>query len=183
MTENQARRHNRLRRELFLPTPDGEARLLLLISAFSDDEEGLEGRLKLAKLDFLLRYPAYFKRAFALKAPKEKDPVTKHGDETIESRMIRYRYGPWDPASYNLIGRLVARGLVVPVKNRYGIGLRATANGKILAARLAGDPAWESTGRRAALLRKHFDYTGKYLKEFLYENFPEMTGKEMGETV
>ncbi len=47
----------------FVSTIDGEARLLLLIDAFSQGGSTLQGRTKLAKLDFLLRYPAFFHKA------------------------------------------------------------------------------------------------------------------------
>jgi hypothetical protein len=49
-----------MRDEAFAPTAEGEARLLLLIDAFSAGGEHLQGRVKLAKLDFLLRYPRFF---------------------------------------------------------------------------------------------------------------------------
>jgi len=41
-----------MRRELFQPTVLGEARVLLLINNFSSKGSALEGRTKLAKLDF-----------------------------------------------------------------------------------------------------------------------------------
>ena len=59
-----------MRRDLFLPTPEGEGRLLLLIDMFTTPTRSLEGRTKLAKLDFLVRYPGYFRRAIALRAPE-----------------------------------------------------------------------------------------------------------------
>ena len=46
-----------MRTEQFQPSLDSEGRLLLLIAAFSRGNRVLEGRTKLAKLDFLLRYP------------------------------------------------------------------------------------------------------------------------------
>ena len=40
------------------------ARLLILVDAFEEaDKPAIEGITKLAKLDFLLRYPTYFERA------------------------------------------------------------------------------------------------------------------------
>jgi hypothetical protein len=53
-----------MRADLFRPSVEGEARLLILIDAFSRGRNSLEGRLKLAKLDFLLRYPRFFRRRF-----------------------------------------------------------------------------------------------------------------------
>ena len=59
-----------MRVDSFQPSLDGEARLLLLIEAFSRRENILEGRTKLAKLDFFLRYPIYFERALQIRRPK-----------------------------------------------------------------------------------------------------------------
>src|SRR5688572_12691214 len=94
-----------MRSELFFPTAEGEARLLLLIDAFSHPGRSLEGRTKLAKLDFFLRYPAYFSRALLARGGTRPtravlDAARQAADEgdTIENRMVRYRYGPWDPA-------------------------------------------------------------------------------------
>ena len=56
--------------DLFQPTIEGEARLLLLIEAFSRGIKTLEGRTKLAKLDFFLRYPRYFHRALQIRGAK-----------------------------------------------------------------------------------------------------------------
>jgi hypothetical protein len=176
----------RLRSELFQPTIDGEARLLVLIAAFSDLPEGVDGRTKLAKLDFLLRYPHYFVRAMSIRAPQEDHPLARASKadlETLETRMIRYRYGPWDPAYFTLIGRLVSRGLVVPVKTKYGIGLRATNAGAETVTKLTRHPSWKETQERAALLREHFNNKGKWLKDWIYENFPEVKGAKMGETL
>jgi hypothetical protein len=77
-----------MRRDLLQPVPTGEARLLLLIDAFSDQPPGLEGRTKLAKLDFLLRYPAFFRRAVARRAPAVVPPADEEPeDDLIETPM------------------------------------------------------------------------------------------------
>src|SRR6266480_7920176 len=60
-----------LRPELFYPSPLGEGRLLILIDAFTSSSKSLEGRTKLAKLDFLLRYPAHLERALAVRGSTE----------------------------------------------------------------------------------------------------------------
>jgi hypothetical protein len=60
-----------MNRDTFLPTAEGEIRLLLLIDAFSGHREGLQGRTRLAKLDFLLRYPSFLRRALE----KRGDPL------------------------------------------------------------------------------------------------------------
>ena len=88
-----------MRTDSFQPSLEGEARLLLLIAAFSRRTRVLEGRTKLAKLDFLLRYPLYFERALHIRRPQLKPSPHLHQPD-VESRMVRYRYGPWDPAYF-----------------------------------------------------------------------------------
>ena len=148
-----------MRRDLFQPTAEGEARLLLLIAAFTTAKKSLEGRTKLAKLDFLLRYPYFLKRALVIQAPGE-GAMDFEVDETIETRMLRYRYGPWDPAYFAVLGSLIGRGLVVPVATGAGIGYRATPSGRILAQKLASTESWNEVARSARLLKSHFDKSG-----------------------
>ena len=166
----------------FQPSLDGEARLLLLVEAFSRRTKVLEGRTKLAKLDFLLRYPAYCERALQIRRP---DLVHEKGtpQPDVESRMVRYRFGPWDPAYFALLGRLIGKGLVIPAPYARGIGYRATEKGRLLAAALKEEPAWGETSERIELLRRHFNLSGATLKKFIYENFPEVTRATWGHSL
>ena len=75
------------------------ARLLVLISAFSDAGQGsaVEGLTKLAKLDFLLRYPVMLERAVVAKGHSTRDVHLKdHERLSVESQMVRNRFGPWE---------------------------------------------------------------------------------------
>lgn len=170
-----------MRRELFMPSAEGEARLLLLIDGFSRGDASLDGRVKLAKLDFFLRYPAFFARALSLRAPATQVPSEPSIGQTIESRMVRYRYGPWDPAYYALLGRLVGKGLIEVVPVRSGLGYRASASGREAAERLAALDHWETVVQRVKLLKKHLDLSGTNLKNFIYDHFPEVTSASWGE--
>lgn len=163
--------------------PEGQARLLLLIDAFSAGEDTLQGRVKLAKLDFLLRYPSFYRRA--LIARGRSVPGAPEVDEhNIEHRMVRYRYGPWDPAYYALLGALLGRGLIETVPAGRYTGLRTTPLGSALAAELAGTPAWREVAERARKLRGIFrNHTGTWLKDFIYEQFPEVTQASWGESL
>jgi hypothetical protein len=179
-----------MRAALFHPSAEGEMRLLLLIDAFSRPNRSLEGRTKLAKLDFFLRYPSFFARALALRAGKRPSraaiAATKDAGEegeTIESRMVRYRYGPWDPAYFALLGRLIGRGLLEPVSEPRGIGYRTTETGAALADRVAETPEWAAIRQRAELLRQYFDITGEGLKEFIYAQFPEVSQARWGKAL
>jgi hypothetical protein len=161
--------------------PEGQARLLLLVDAFSGGGGALQGRVKLAKLDFLLRYPHFFRRA--LLARGRAVPDTPGVDEdNIENRMVRYRYGPWDPAYYAILGSLLGRGLIETVPEGRYTGLRTTSAGAGLAADLAATPAWATVADHAQRLRGAFPtQTGSFLKSFIYEQFPEVSQARWGE--
>ena len=166
----------------FQPSLEGEARLLLLIEAFSRGRRVLEGRTKLAKLDFLLRYPSYYARAVRIRRP-ELDDTADGPEPDLETRMVRYRFGPWDPAYYALLGRLIGKGLVTPVPFNRGIGYRVTDKGRALAVELREEPAWVDSAARINVLRRHFNLSGATLKKFIYEHFPEVTQAGWGESL
>lgn len=167
----------------FQPTLDGEARLLILIEAFSKGTQSLQGRTKLAKLDFFLRYPDYLERGLAI---RKKEPIPPPKDiewQDIETRMVRYKYGPWDPSYFAILGRLIGKGLVSPVPFERGIGYKVTEMGREVSAGLEDEPIWKSTKEGVTLLRRHFNLTGTTLKNFIYTNFPEVTQAKWGETL
>ena len=105
-----------------------EARLLLLLGYFAgnDGTGRIQGLTKLAKLDFLLRYPVMLERALEAKrlsaASVEIEP---HERTSVESRMVRYRFGPWDHRYRMLLNILIAKDLVtVSIEGRtISIGL------------------------------------------------------------
>jgi hypothetical protein len=168
-----------MRKEFFYPTADGEARLLLLINAFTGTNKGLEGRVKLAKLDFFLRYPRFLHRALTIRGAPDPGDLPEH--ENIENQMVRYRYGPWDPAYYSLLGRLIGKGLITTVPMSGGFAFKSTDRGRNVAVSLAKSEAWQPTVRMTKLLRRHLDLTGTRLKDFVYEHFPEVAGAEWGQ--
>lgn len=169
-----------MRRELFEPSVEGEARLLLLISAFSSGSGSLEGWTKLAKLDFFLRYPEYLRRAVALREPTDVDRLSVIPTEP-GSRMVRYRYGPWDPAHYAIVGRLLSKGLVQRVPYARGVGFKATDLGIDVAKDLRRQESWSGYWEGCRILKKDFNLSGARLKEFIYRHFPEVAGAEWGE--
>lgn len=163
----------------FRALPEAEGRVLLLIDAFSgtvDQPRILEGRLKLAKLDFLVRYPKYLARVLRDRKVREK-VIASVGEEPtpLEDRMIRYRYGPWDPSYFAVLGSLIGRGLVDPIPFNKGIGYRVTDRGRQLADALVADDTWAPVQQRAVVARRHLDLSGTKLKDLLYEAIPEMT--------
>jgi len=172
-----------MRSELFQPTVEGEARLLLLIAAFSSGDDTLEGRTKMAKLDFFLRYPVYFNQAMKIRGISDERQLDTEAIEDIETGMIRYRYGPWDPSYFAILGRLIGKGLVTAVALDRGIGYKATDKGREIAECLSKEPEWQEIPRKLKLLKRHLDLTGTSLKKFIYNNFPEITKAQWGESI
>lgn len=179
---------SKLRKELFLPTVEGEARLLILIDAFTGRSKSLEGRTKLAKLDFLLRHPTYLARMLQIRSQNlskvDSDIMLELSSAesfNVENQMIRYRYGPWDPSYFAILGRLIGKGLVEPVSIPNGIGYKSTANGRTLAQKFTSVGSWEDIASRAKLLRKYLDLRGTTLKNLIYEHFPEVSAASWGE--
>lgn len=153
--------------------------MLLLIDGFSRKTTGprtLEGRVKLAKLDFLLRYPRHLATVLASRGLRDAERQTlDRQDSPLESRMMRYRYGPWDPSYFAVLGSLVGRGLieVVPAEGSNALGYRTTESGAALAEHFKDDGAFEEVIGRITLLRRHLDLTGESLKKMLYD-IPEV---------
>ena len=80
-----------------------EARLLLLLRAAAGKgktAKPLDGIMKLAKMDFLLRYPNMLVRALQAVAEEKRSAsraaaaIPEEDRDTIEARMIRFRFGP-----------------------------------------------------------------------------------------
>lgn len=151
-----------------------EARVLLLIVGFTSGKKGLAGLTKLAKLDFLLRYPLMMERLLPQREnswTSETRPIEAETN-AVESRMTRYKYGPWDDRYYTIIGALVGKGLV-----EYGTSarreFRATAAGRRAANQLAETGDWHVTAERIKLLHKYFNKTGSRLKSMIYDQLPD----------
>ena len=96
------------------------ARLLLLLGSADARKttaitkaRAVEGITKLAKMDFLLRYPTCLERVLAILDKSSEDVAVQERERTsIESKMIRFRYGPWDARYRRWLGLLSSRGLV-----------------------------------------------------------------------
>jgi hypothetical protein len=161
------------------------ARILVLLFAFDRDARpAIEGITKLAKLDFLLRYPSCLERALAARGVALKNiPVDDFERLTIEARMIRYRYGPWDHRYRRFLNILVARKLVSVRTDGRTVQIDLTEKGKGLSKRLVGSPAFHRIYERALLLRKHLDIGARKLMEFIYDQFPELTSLEFNEGI
>lgn len=161
------------------------ARLLILLKAFGGPEgtSPFNGLTKLAKLDFLLRYPVYL--AYALDVRKKdsrKAKVREYERSSVESSMIRFHYGPWDPKHRHLINILVALGFATASEGST-TDIQLTTKGVKFAEELGSRSEFSDIQERAILLEKHFNLTGNNLKNFIYETFPGIVSLRLGEEI
>jgi hypothetical protein len=146
------------------------ARVLLLVGQFKK----IDGLTKIAKLDFLLRYPALtvaLCNNLGIPAP---DPVLPTEEESlaVETRMIRYKYGPWDDRYYPIIGAIVGMGLATTAHGKGSVVLVATDQTDRICEELNAKPEWRRTALRTQFLAEHFDRSGSELKSLIYQNLP-----------
>jgi hypothetical protein len=155
------------------------ARLLLLLA-----ECGTKGRIvgltKLAKLDFFVRYPQFF------------DEACRHLNEpsasvlsTVESSMIRFRYGPWDQRYYHVLPFLESTGLVDVQKQDNTFAFVLTPAGIAKAGNLARHQAYSALVSQMKQVKKAFGQkSGSSLKTLIYELFEdEVVRRSMGEVI
>lgn len=141
--------------------------------------------MKLAKLDFLLRYPNCLVRV--LKALDKDSLANGIGEEernTIEARMVRFRFGPWDERYRRWIGLLVAKRLAQTYLEGRTVKVVLTEAGQRLAAELGEMQEFGDLAARSKIVSKAVgDYTATKLKDFIYEVFPEITTMKWGEEI
>lgn len=163
-----------------------EARLLLMLRQQADKGDGtVNGITKLAKMDFLLRYPLYFERL--LKATRKRPPAVvmePYERDTVESRMIRFRYGPWDRRYRRWIGLLVAKGLVDSFVSGRTVHVRVTDRGRQLADAIAQQEEFATLNARTEQVSKSVGtMSGSGLKDLIYRVVPELKGMSWGEEI
>jgi hypothetical protein len=160
-----------------------QARVLLLVAAVAQAKGHagkLDGLTKLAKLDFLLRYPALAHAVLDRLEPAEERLHLSQEDvempTDVEAPMTRYKYGPWDDRYYPIIGALVGRGLLRYAPGRRGsVALAPTAEGKRLAVAMAASQEWAHISERCmAIAEASTGMTGNALKDLIYQRLANL---------
>lgn len=163
-----------------------EARILLLLGErAARGNATIDGITKLAKMDFLLRYPVYLQRLLnETKTAPPKVQMLNFEKDTVESKMIRFRYGPWDPRYRRWIGLLVAKGLVETYLKGRTVHVRVTSKGRVVASSLIDRPEFKDLQIRTATVNSAVGgMSGTKLKELIYKVVPELTGMEWGKEI
>lgn len=159
--------------------------LILLGEADSRAQKTIEGIMKLAKLDFLLRYPNCLERVLLKQEKKtQKLNIQPYERTSIESKMIRFKYGPWDTRYRRWIGIMAARGLAITYKQGVTVHVGLTDKGREISATLALLPEFADYKTRSKLI---FSSVGSLsatkLKELIYQVFPEILDMKWGNEI
>lgn len=153
------------------------ARLLILLDAFTGGEQGvgIEGLTKLAKLDFLLRYPVLLERALQAKNKSTRSvELEEHERYSVESEMVRYRFGPWDHRYREILNILIAKGLVnISIEGKTVVVIE-TDRGSEQVRKLASNDNFSAYVKRAKVIKSNFDLNATNLMKFIYAAFPEV---------
>jgi hypothetical protein len=160
-------------------------RLLVLVRALTRSGGTVDGITKLVKLDFLLRYPNCLERALVQTgADAGAAGVTPRERQTVEAKMIRYRYGPWDSRYRRWLALLEAKGLVAVSLRGRTVHVAMTLLGATASDEIAATPAFREISARSSLLNSHFGrMPPSRLKNFVYATFPEIASLQLGEEI
>jgi hypothetical protein len=169
--------------------PIHEARLLILLHATAR-REPVDGIMKLAKMDFLLRYPRVLERALTLVAERKPSAtkvaarISEQTKDTVEGRMIRFRYGPWDRRYRKWLSIMLAKGLVLVWKEGRAVRVSLTDRGLQLAQAISLRPEFVDLADRADIVRFAVgDLSATRLKDLVYQIAPEIVGMKWGEAI
>jgi len=155
------------------------ARLLLLLHHCGSGDT-IHGLTKLAKLDFFVRYPAFFGRV----ANRLGRPVSTPEREP-ESAMVRHHYGPWDKRYYQVLGSLRACGLIAVQKSGNAYDFSLTALGKEKAESLSQREPFMPIVEHMQIVKKVLGRkSGTQLKSLVYDVFDvEVTQRKLGDVI
>lgn len=160
------------------------ARLLLLLQANSGrSNKSVEGITKLAKMDFLLRYPSCLARVVA-RQPQLGVEIPENEKNTIEATMVRYRYGPWDGRYRRWIGLLAAKGLASTFLEGRTVHVQLTDAGQKLASQLKELSEFQTLSQRSVVVARAVgSFSATRLMKYVYEVFPEIVSLKLGEQI
>lgn len=161
------------------------ARLLLLIQSCGTKTKTtglprIDGLTKLAKLDFLVRYPEFFEKLSTYMG----HPTTAVSHD-VESSMVRFHYGPWDERYYHILGFLESRNLLSVEKDRSTFRFALTPKGIEIANDLSKLSSFGALTEHMRSVKSLVgSMAGNKLKDTIYEVFgDEVVNKKMGESI
>lgn len=161
------------------------ARLLLLVLLCGTKVQGtkrarIDGLTKMAKLDFLVRYPDFFKK-LAKHLGQHAAPTLR----SVESGMVRYRYGPWDERYYHVLAYLESRELLKVIKDKATFKFELTDKGAEIARNLERKDSFASVSEHMRQVKRLVGgMGGTKLKDLIYAVFgKEIADRKIGEAI
>ena len=107
-----------------------------------------------------------------------------HEVDTIESKMIRFRYGPWDGRYRRWISLLKARGFVNVYTEGRAVVVESTELGEEFISKISESPIYREQYLRATAVIKTFGrFSATKLMIFIYETFPELNNMRWGDEI
>jgi len=157
------------------------ARLLLLFKICGESGQ-LRGLTKMAKLDFFIRYPQFFQTVAKILG---KDVTFYREELAVESKMVRYHYGPWDQRYYHVLAYLEAKRLISVKKDGTAIILGLTPLGDEVAAKFEQDNSFAQLVEQIYRVNDVMGHKkGNELKSLIYQVFDQEIAKlTMGEEI
>ena len=154
------------------------ARIILLLK-HSGAAGRIKGLTKLAKLDFFVRYPDFF-RAVQKKMTGERGATASaHEASPTETAMIRHHYGPWDKRYYHVLAYLEARAIISVAKDKNAYVIALTERGLHIAKDLSTKPSYTYLISRMRDVKQVFGgKSGNTIKNLIYDVFEEEVGEK-----
>lgn len=155
------------------------ARIVLLIR-YCGLANKIDGLTKLAKLDFFVRYPAFFERASISSNTEATSAIS-----TVESKMIRFHYGPWDKRYYQVLSYLEAKALIDITKVNTEYRFKLTDLGTQVADQLKTTESFDDLIAQMHEVKRVFGKkSGSTLKNLIYKVFSaEVGARSLGDVI
>jgi hypothetical protein len=114
-------------------------------------------------------------RALEAKGRSSRDVQLEENERcSVESEMVRYRFGPWDHRYREFLNILVSKGLINIQMEGRKVVIGISELGHEVAGQFVGNELFDQYERRAKLLKRHFDMAATNLMRFIYDTFPEI---------
>lgn len=159
--------------------------LILIYNTTSQGKNSIRGITKLVKMDFLLRYPKALERG--LKFIGHTDyilEIKEYEKYNVESKMIRFKYGPWDPRYRTFLLLLQSRGLLDLEIINNATHIKVTESGKTLAERIRLLSEFRDYDIRSMIIKRNFEHlSASEIKEFMYRIIPELSELNLGDEI
>ncbi len=154
---------------------------LLLLHRVCGVSGRIDGLTKLAKLDFFVRYPAFY--AAACQVLGQTEPPQTGG---LEAPMVRHHYGPWDKRYYHILAFLEGtRLLSVTTQPNGSYRFVLTPEGVAIADSLLNAEPYEEVVTQMRHVKRVLGHrSGDWLKKFIYSQFDkEVANRLLGEVI